>query len=73
MAANTLPSAIMGVMNLLPVPNWSRPPEAWLLLYNSCVKSFAAYACRTAGAVFSIVQTMPFELPLAETLGSTPG
>lgn len=32
---NTLPFAIMGVMNLLPAPNWSRPPLAWLLLYSS--------------------------------------
>jgi len=28
----TLPFAMVGVMNLLPVPNWSRPPLAWLLL-----------------------------------------
>ena len=31
-AANTLPSAIIGVMNLLPLPKWSRPLDAWLLL-----------------------------------------
>jgi hypothetical protein len=29
---NTLPFTIMGVMNLLPLPNWSRPLLAWLLL-----------------------------------------
>src|SRR5882757_3636415 len=29
---NTLPSAIVGAMNLLPVPKWSRPLAAWLLL-----------------------------------------
>jgi len=28
----TLPFTIIGVMNLLPDPNWSRPPLAWLLL-----------------------------------------
>ena len=31
----TLPLAIVGVMNLLPVPNWSRVP-AWLLLLRLC-------------------------------------
>ena len=31
---NTLPLAIMGVMNLLPLPKWSRPLAAWLLLYS---------------------------------------
>ena len=30
--AKTLPSEIIGVMNLLPLPKWSRPLEAWLLL-----------------------------------------
>ena len=29
---NTLPFTTVGVMNLLPAPNWSRPPLAWLLL-----------------------------------------
>ncbi len=28
----TLPFAIIGVMNLLPAPKWSRPALAWLLL-----------------------------------------
>ena len=28
----TLPPATVGAMNLLPGPNWSRPPVAWLLL-----------------------------------------
>lgn len=29
---NTLPFTIIGVMYLLPEPNWSRPLLAWLLL-----------------------------------------
>ena len=28
----TLPPATVGAMNLLPGPNWSQPPAAWLLL-----------------------------------------
>ncbi len=31
-ATNTLPSATVGAMYLLPEPNWSRLPAAWLLL-----------------------------------------
>ena len=29
---NTRPPPTVGAMNLLPGPNWSRPPVAWLLL-----------------------------------------
>src|SRR5580700_9538405 len=70
---NTLPSAMVGVMNLFPAPNRSRPPAAWELLYNSCARLLASYACSTAGLVFSCAQTMPLLLPFADTAGEVPG
>ena len=41
-ATKTFPSATTGTMSLLPAPNWSRPLDAWLLLYNSVARLVAA-------------------------------
>jgi hypothetical protein len=41
-ATKTFPSATTGTMFLLPAPNWSRPLDAWLLLYNSVARLVAA-------------------------------
>src|ERR1700722_13782622 len=70
---NTLPSATVGVMNLLPAPKLSRLPGAWLLLYSSWVRFDASYACSTAGLEFSCAHTMAFNVPFADTTGAVPG
>ena len=67
----TFPLMMVGVMNLVPDPNWSRLPGAWLLLYSS-FKS-AVYACSTAGFAFCMAHTMPLVDPFAEILGVVPG
>ena len=51
--------------------NVSRPPEACAELYSTFVKSVASYAYRVR-APPSSVQTIPFDVPFAETLGTVP-
>ena len=41
-ATKTFPSATTGAIYLLPAPNWSRPLDAWLLLYSSVARLIAA-------------------------------
>src|ERR1700680_4715154 len=69
----TWPLAIVGVMNLLPAPNASRPAGAWFELYSSRERSRASKACKTAGLVFSTAQMIALAPPAAETPGVAPG
>src|SRR5438105_12235627 len=69
----TCPLTIVGVMNLFPAPNPSRPAGACFELKNSRDKSRASTACRTSGFVFSTAQRIAFVAPFAEMLGVAPG
>ena len=48
-----------------------RPPDCCYRAH--CARFVASYACSTAGSLFSAAQTMPSEVPLAETAGDAPG